>query len=83
MFIPSLSKGSGLGKRFKGFERGEIIKRFAEGNKFRKRPGITIAHVNYQVVDRVTRFCIFYTCFHFHKSTKRNRLKKFSDLIIG
>jgi hypothetical protein len=43
----------GLGWCFKVFEAGEIIKMRAKGNKFRKRPGVAIAHIKDENLDRM------------------------------
>jgi hypothetical protein len=42
---------SGLGKPVEVLIVGEIIKLQAKRNKFRERPGITIAHIKYDILN--------------------------------
>ena len=44
---------SGYVEIFVILERGEIVEVCAKGNKLGEGPGITIAHVQYQVPDRM------------------------------
>jgi hypothetical protein len=59
-----------LGDLFKGLKAGEVEKLDAEGNKLGERPGIAIAHVQYDMPDGLFLCSMVYNTGHLRKLKK-------------
>jgi hypothetical protein len=72
-----------LGQRIKVFEGRNRKQGRTERKKLRKRPGITITHVENNMGDCGSRNDIFIPTGHLYKLTKESGLSLFINLIDG